>query len=163
MILAIDPGHVRSAWVRYDAELQLPQAFNIEDNETLLERIRTEARDYRTSGAVDRIVIEKVQGMGMAVGREVFETVYWSGRFHQAALPLDVIRVTRRDVKQHLCGTDRAKDPNVRRALMDRWPAGKGTKRAPGPLYGISADVWAALAVAVTYAERTELGLGFGL
>lgn len=27
-----------------------------------------------------------------------------------------------------------------------------GSKAAPGPLYGISRDVWSALAVAVTYA-----------
>jgi hypothetical protein len=29
-----------------------------------------------------------------------------------------------------------------------------GRKAAPGPLYGISRDVWSALAVAVTYADR---------
>jgi hypothetical protein len=159
MILAIDPGHFRSAWVEYDPELQLPTSHGIVPNEELLELIvRTAEHRY-----ADAVVVEKIQGMGMAVGREVFETVYWSGRFHEAAGELPVIRVTRRDVKQWLCGSDRAKDPNIRQALLDRWPAGKGTKRQPGPLYGISADVWSALAVAVTYAERTELGLGFGL
>jgi hypothetical protein len=32
-----------------------------------------------------------------------------------------------------------------------------GTKKFPGVLYGISNDVWAALAVAVTYTIREQL------
>ena len=30
------------------------------------------------------LVIEQIEGMGMAVGREVFETVCWAGRFCEA-------------------------------------------------------------------------------
>jgi hypothetical protein len=34
--------------------------------------------------------------------------------------------------------------------------AAVGRKAAPGPLYGISRDVWSALAIAVTYTLRPE-------
>jgi hypothetical protein len=104
-------------------------------------------------------VLEQVEGMGMAVGKEVFETVHWCGRFHQALVSngAAVERVTRRAVKLQLCGSMKAKDANIRRALLDRYgPDEKvalGTKAQPGPLYGVSKDVWAALAVAVTYLE----------
>ena len=91
----------------------------------------------------------------MPVGAEVFETVRWSGRFEEALHPTPVVQLTRKTIVVHLCGSARAKDPNVRRVLMDRFggDAAKGTKARPGPLYGIHADLWAALAVAVTYAE----------
>jgi hypothetical protein len=59
-------------------------------------------------------------------------------------------RITRGEVKVHVCNSKKAKDANVRQALIDRL--GKpGTKKAPGPTYGIAGDVWAALAVAVTW------------
>jgi hypothetical protein len=65
------------------------------------------------------LVIEQIEAMGMAVGKETFETVFWSGRFAQAweqrLRPWS--RVTRRQVKLHLCGSMKAKDANIRQAL----------------------------------------------
>ena len=104
----------------------------------------------------------------MAVGAEVFETCVWTGRFIQCwtdspfsyriGAERPVRRVFRRDVKMHLCGSARAKDANVRQALIDRYGPGKeaaiGRKATPGPLYGVTTHVWAALAVAVTAADR---------
>ena len=58
----------------------------------------------------------------------------------------------------HLCGHPRAKDPNIRQALLDRFGPGRekalGTKKAPGALYGIKGDEWAALAVAITWWDQ---------
>ena len=109
---------------------------------------------------LDQIVIEKVESFGMAVGAEVFETVYWSGRFAEAAYPIPVERIGRKAVKMHLCGSMRAKDANIRQALIDRYggPDAIGKKASPGPLYGISGDVWSALAVAVTYSDGLATG-----
>ena len=62
-------------------------------------------------------------------------------------------------VKSHLCHSAKANDSNIRQALIDRWGGDQvaiGRKKAPGPLYGFSGDMWAALAVAVTAAETTE-------
>jgi hypothetical protein len=156
-ILAIDPGPERSAWVKYDAGHLLGRGY--EDNGLLLARFR----DDLSPGTwplwdAKAVVIEKVESFGMAVGAEVFETVFWSGRFAEAASPLPVHRIGRKAVKLHLCGQARAKDPNVRQALIDRFggPSAIGKKASPGPLYGISGDVWSALAVAVTFHDQEE-------
>ena len=94
----------------------------------------------------------------MAVGAEVLETVFWSGRFAEAVDPTPVQRLGRKAVKVALCGDARAKDPNVRQALIDRY-GGKeraiGTKAVPGPLHGVAKDVWAALAVGVAWLDGT--------
>jgi hypothetical protein len=100
-----------------------------------------------------RAVCEMVASYGMPVGREVFDTVFWSGRFCEAAD--DHALVYRKDVKMHLCGNMRARDGNIRQALIDRFGPGKdiaiGRKATPGPLYGFKSDMWAALGVWITY------------
>ena len=156
IILALDPGPTRSALVRVCPAAVVPL---MRDNADMLEAVRFAA--LTVPGAV--LVIERVEGFGMPVGREVFETVWWSGRFAQAwrdASGAEAERLGRRDVKLHLCGTSRAKDGNVRQALIDRFGPGKdvaiGKKKSQGPLYGISGDEWAALAVAVTWADRMK-------
>ena len=148
-VLAIDPGNRQSAWCMIDGETLKPLSFGKEENQVVLDAVQQ--RSY------DSIVIERVASYGMAVGRDVFETCEWVGRFTQAAsVPPDY--VYRREEKLHLCGDSRAKDANIRRALIDRFAQhdlknGKGTKKNPDWFYGFSADVWQAYAVAVTYVE----------
>ena len=107
----------------------------------------------------DVVVIEKIESYGMAVGAEVFDTVWWAGRFAEAASRVPVVMLPRRAVKLALCGDSRAKDANIRQALIDRY-GGKeraiGTKATPGPLHGIAKDVWAALAVGIAWLERAS-------
>ena len=64
----------------------------------------------------------------------------------------------RKTVKMHLCSAIVGiNDAVIRQRLIDLFGPGKdveiGTKKKPGPLYGLHGDEWAALAVAVTYAE----------
>lgn len=114
--------------------------------------------DQIRASSADRLAIEMIASYGMPVGREVFETCVWIGRFVQAWKdPAAVELVYRKEVKLHLCGSPRAKDPNVRQAIIDLFPAtggGKcaqiGTKAKPGPLYGVSSHAWPALGVALT-------------
>lgn len=149
-VLAIDPGPTRSAWLVLGPEGV--RSFAHVENEHILAFLRA-----GLSSEVGTVVIEKVESFGMAVGAEVFETVYWSGRFAEAAHPLPVHRIGRKAVKLHLCQSMRAKDANIRQALIDRYgPDAIGKKANPGPLYGISGDVWSALAVAVTYIDNKE-------
>lgn len=150
-VLAIDPGNRRSAYVilrdgrPYDA--------NTVDNSTMLDILRIGNWDGRIE-----VVIEQVACMGMSVGEEVFETVFWTGRFFEAASHnCAVYRLKRMPVKMHLCGNSRAKDANIRQALIDKFGPGKeaaiGTKKSMGPLHGIKGDEWQALALGVTFAE----------
>lgn len=151
MIFAIDPGTTRSAWIRYDPAGRRIDTFALQTNDEIL----PDLRDRWVAEPGDTVLIEKIESFGMAVGAEVFETVMWVGRFIEALHPTPVILVPRRHVKLTLCGSAKAKDPNIRQALLDRFggSAAKGTKAAPGPLYGVSADVWSALAVAVAWSE----------
>src|SRR3990167_4567520 len=105
-ILAIDPGPLRSAYVVYDVYTSCICEFHLASNADLLARLRA-------TPAVDVVVIEKVASYGMAVGESVFETVYWSGRFTEAAHPLAVDRITRLQVKLALCHDSPAKDANI--------------------------------------------------
>jgi hypothetical protein len=150
IILAIDPGPLRSAWVNLAGQRVIEKG--IDDNEYVLWLCKMAA------GVMGAVVIERVEGYGMPVGVEVFETVWWSGRMAEAARPLPVHRIGRKAVKLHLCGSTKAKDGNVRQALIDRFGPSKeaavGVKASPGPLFGVSRDVWAALALAVTFADQ---------
>ena len=158
VICAIDPGPAQSAWVVFgDHEIR---SCGIENNLALIDRLRA----LRELEAVSTLVIEGVQSFGMPVGREVFETCVWSGRFIQA-WDKPYRTLGRREIKLELCGSARAKDANIRQALIDDFPAtggGKvrqvGTKAKPGPLYGVKADIWSALAVAVVYQRWWKRG-----
>lgn len=144
-VLAIDPGYEKSAFVLFDGQRVIEHG--IVENAELLDRLT-----QRLFGLPKYItVIEQIESFGMAVGRETFETVFWAGRFAQAADGFD--RVTRKTVKLHLCHSHRAKDGNVRQALIDRFggTAAMGSKKAPGPIYGVTSHKLAALAVAVTW------------
>lgn len=144
-VLAIDPGSAQSAWLLYaHGEVE---GFAIQPNEELLASLRLE-----WVPAIDVVVIEQIESYGMAVGREVFDTVWWAGQFAEAVYPLLVLRMPRRTVKLALCQDSRAKDANIRAALIDRF-GGPESRRKGGPLYGVSKDVWSALAIAVTFVE----------
>lgn len=143
MILALDPGPSQTGWaVLRDGKVV---ESGVWDNSTIISAL--------TRGWYDStpIAIEMIASYGMAVGKEVFDTCVWIGRFIQAA-EVPVRLVYRKDVKMHLCGTPRAKDANIRQALIDKLGP-QGTKKSPGPTYGVRSHAWAALAVAVTAAE----------
>jgi hypothetical protein len=153
-LLAIDPGTTDSAFVVMDdGELV---SFNILPNQQVLDLIQR--------AHVDFLAVEQMQGYGMNVGNEVFRTCEWTGRFLQAwdmsrgvARNLAIV-VGRKEVKLHICGSNRANDAAVSHAIAERYgfdspKQAKGTKANPGPLYGVRADVWAALAVALTVVD----------
>lgn len=153
-IIAIDPGNEESAFVVMEG--YKPITFGKIKNSQLL--FKLEAQEY--AGKVEQTVIEMVASYGMTVGREVFETCVWIGRFTQAAFtPVDYIY--RMEEKKNLCHDSRAKDKNIRQALIDRFADhdlknGKGTKDNPDWFFGFKADVWAAYAVGVTWLDKKQ-------
>jgi hypothetical protein len=149
VILAIDPGTTQSGWCVLDSNKGVVVS-DVDTNADVLERIGW-ACDV--GSGIDTLAIEMIAGMGMIVGKETFDTCRWIGRFQQAWRDPESVRlIFRRDVKLHLCGNPRAKDPNIRQALIDKLGP-KGTKANPGPLYGVASHVWSALAIAVTAFE----------
>lgn len=144
-ILALDPGTTQTGFVMYDdGEIVVS---GVLDNESMRNAVLVQAGKL----GADVLAIEMIASYGMAVGKEVFETCVWIGRFIEAWGWKHRL-VYRKDVKMHLCGTPRAKDANIRQALIDKLGP-QGTKKAPGPTYGVKSHAWAALAVAVTAAE----------
>lgn len=154
-VLAIDPGTSESAFIVWDGRRSYRSGFIT--NEAMLDVVRQarEVQESAASPAIQLIAIEMVACYGMPVGREVFETCLLIGRMieicEREGMPVQL--VYRKDVKMHLCHTAKAKDANVRQALIDKHGA-PGTKKAPGPTYGISGHLWAALAVADYAADK---------
>ena len=150
-ILSIDPGTLQSAYSILDESLR-PIKFGKIDNEELLYLIN----NYKDTKD-DYFAIEMVACYGVAVGKSVFETVFWIGRFWQASEFLHKKKIFRKqDVCINLCNTVKAKDSNIKTALVDRFAKhdlerGKGTIKNPDWFYGVSKDVWSAIAVGVTF------------
>lgn len=167
-ILAIDPGSERSAWLVFEDGRPVQPCFGILPNDELLDWLRdgaptgTNLADLRTPSAVAIETIEPRYGLQM--GWTTLDTARWIGRFEEAAQPLPVALLRRSEILRHLGvvtsprkGEKRVSaDSGVRQALTDRFgkAAAIGLKASPGPLYGISKDVWSALAVAVVWADQ---------
>ena len=155
-VLAIDPGPTESAWVIWDGKKI--RRYGAGFNSQVLNLVGEH-------GAYGELVIEQIAAMGMAVGAEIFETVFWSGRFAQA-FGREFHRLPRMTVKMHLCRDSRAKDGNLRQAIIDRLGApsrtehylgpkgGEKRRVIPGPTAGIVGDQWQALALALTWWDR---------
>lgn len=150
-IFSVDPGNVQSAYTIIDAQTLRPVTARIVQNDELLQTI-AEYPDKHTTA----FVVEMCACYGMPVGREIFDTVFWIGRFYETAAAYCLRdRVYRMDVKMHLCHNSRAKDANIRQALIDRFGI-VGTKKAPGWFFGFKADMWAAYAVGVSFADMEK-------
>ena len=114
-VLAIDPGTTESGWVLYDGKVI---DSGVSQNEALIDQLAHEDADL--------MAVEMIASYGMAVGREVFETCVWIGRFIQAA-PIPHKLITRQKVKLHVCKSPKAKDTNIRQALIDNQLLGLGS------------------------------------
>jgi hypothetical protein len=144
-LIAIDPGNIESAVVVWNGEkIQFAKKmFN--------EPLRTWLKEQLTTFPGITVHCEMIASYGMPVGVEVFETCLMIGSIQQITFDNGGMfrKVFRKDVKMHLCNSMRAKDSNIRQSLIDRFGA-PGTKKNQGLTYGLSGDLWAAFAVAVT-------------
>lgn len=119
-VYACDPGSDQSALVVTDGRTIL--FAQVLPNHKLLESLRKSASALNGS----RVVIEMIghYGTGMPAGKTVFLTCVAIGRMMEAAERNGAIvsTVLRPTVKTHLCGIPRAKDSNVKAALIDKYP-----------------------------------------
>jgi hypothetical protein len=149
--LFIDPGNIESgvASVSNDGKIWA----NKVKNDDVFEII-----DSQPFGET-RFGIEMVASYGMPVGKTVFDTCVWIGRF------FDYIKrkrgqepdlILRQNIKLHTTHSNKANDAVIRQAMINRWGE-PGTKKAPGATYGFSKDQWQALAGATFMFDRTKL------
>lgn len=153
-VLAVDPGPLQSAVVAIGVASQAGD-ISIELKAICPnDRVRATLLAESPSSIV---AIEMIASYGMPVGREVFATCVEIGRMIEARSGREgsapVLLIPRLEVKLAVCRSPRANDASVRAALLDRIGP-RGTKREPGPTYGVRADMWAALGVAVAALER---------
>lgn len=153
-VFAIDPGNTQSALCVIDSDTLKPLYSCIKENYKLFD-------DLKNAQGVGGAAIEMIASYGMAVGKTVFDTCRWVGRFEALFMSQHYIEPTliyRLEEKQHICKDSRAKDSNIRRALIDRFARhdlkrGTGTKNNTDWFYGFKKDIWAAYAVGITYIE----------
>ena len=145
-ILAIDPGTTESAWLVLDIDRMVPVDFKMQTNKKVIDLVE---------GWRGYIAIEIIKSYGNVIGDDMLQTVELIGALtHAAEMP--PFRLTRKEIVTHICGNPRARDKNVRQALLDRFGGraiAQGKKIDPGPLYGVVRDIWSALAISITAAE----------
>ena len=158
-IIAIDPGNIESAFCVINDKTYKPVEFGKVNNDDLIVHIATLIEKYD----VYAVAIEMIASYGMPVGKEVFDTCVWIGRYYQRCITMvgDIDFIYRKEEKMNLCGSMKAKDSNIRQALIDRFATfdfknGKGVKKNPDFFYGFSKDVWAAFAVGCTYLDKIK-------
>lgn len=159
MILAFDPGDQFTAYCLIDDDRRPVEHGKVQNEEAL--RYLYGRFDEETK--LETVVIEMVASYGMAVGKSVFETCVMIGRLTEAAktigVPVDYIY--RMEEKVTICHDSKAKDSNIRQALIDRFAQhdlknGKGTKKDPDWFYGFAKDVWQSYAVGIAWLDKKE-------
>lgn len=161
-ILAIDAGTTESGYAIICEDPFKLIRFGKVPNEELLDIVKTE--EY------GKLVYEEFQSYGMPIGESTIKSITWNGRYIQSAKDRgkETKPIYRKDEKITLCGSMKAKDANIRQVLIDRYATfdfknGKGTKANQDTFYGVSKDVWQAIAVGVTFFDKekeTDLGEG---
>ncbi len=172
-VLGIDPGSRLSAFVGINRLHGSVVVSGKVPNGELLGWLRDGSLLTVLGGSLGTaVVIENIAPrFGLNVGWETLDTARWTGRYQEALLPVVAVLLERSAVLSHLGVVTRGPnkttaDAGVRAALIDRYgghegkDAAIGRKAAPGPLYGLTADRWAALAVAVTWHDTEDLRHG---
>ena len=138
LVVAIDPGTTHSAFVIMCKPLDCIVEFGKMANEDLLKHLRSKKFYFN-------LVIEEIQSYGMPVGKTVFDTCIWTGRFLQGLGGSNESLIPRRTVKLHCTGSVKTTDKDVRSAMLKRYPEAKEK--------GVTKDVWAALALGSYYID----------
>jgi len=159
IILGVDPGTVQSGYVVFNSDGMEVLESGVINNEEFLH--------LSVWDSADIVCMEMIASYGMPVGQTTFETTVWIGRFIQTCIYKDKkfeLLYKKKDINPTLCHSNKAKDANIRQAILDLFPAigggsvpQKGTKSKPGPLFGVSSHAFSALAVALTYAIQNKL------
>jgi hypothetical protein len=154
-ILAIDAGTIRSGFCFFDTD-----ALDFYDgNYSPHGKIENVAfKTILSIADYDHLVMEDITPFS-SVGATTIETIKWLGRFESLSFRPHTY-ITRQQVKKHLIGkVNGMKDKHVREAVIKRmYP--KFSRKDQGPLKGVTADAWSAVALALTFADRVNGNVG---
>lgn len=153
MIISIDPGQFNSAYSIYDHKTRTINSCGILSNKKTLNLLKSNSN-------CDLLVVENIRSYGNVIGNTTLDTCVWIGRFVQVWKG-EYKLLPRKTIAFKMCHTITASDTNIRQAVISRFaefnglPDNKrsmiGNKKKPGMLYGVTKDMWAALAVALVY------------
>jgi len=160
LILAIDPGNIQSAFILWNGKNIIDKGILI--NEELINKLPFNS---------DHLAIEMIASYGMPVGKTVFDTCVWTGRFIQMYFCVKFRRgkiedhvslIYRHDIKMYFCHSIKGvKDANIIQVLVDKFgdinmhgKYAKGTKKNPGFFFEFAEDMWQAMAVAVYHYDN---------
>ena len=148
-IIGIDPGTSDGAVIAWNTTERKIILHEIKDNNDLLDWLRNQVY-------ANHISCETIMSYGQRVGAETFETCFFIGRVMEICHQRKQVftPITRKDVIMIHCASNKASDADVRAAMI-AYVGQPGSKKAPGPTYGVSSHEWSALAIA-TFLQAQE-------
>ena len=155
LILGIDPGPVTSGVVLYDpvrgvaleADAKMPTREALD----IVRAYRWKEWDLSRC----HLAMEMIVSYGQRIGMDTIGTIEYIGRIKEAWNRGDAFTTykSRPEILEHLTGAKNTSEKDVKFRLAELHPGGAGTKKSPGPLYGVTSHAWSALAVAVVASD----------
>lgn len=168
IILGIDPGEKSSGVVLFDSKAnRVLDSYSDFDNRGLAVWLGANDGVWNLpnggSYEADCVVCEKPTAMGQPLSKNLVETIHWTGAMWWSWIdgdPKHWVWITRNEVKVAICGKCQGvKDAHVLCGVQERFGGKdkcKGTKKEPGPCYGVSGHAWQALAAVVACLGPTD-------
>lgn len=164
-VIGLDPGPRETGWIIIDRKTKLPlrsepldkTGFGHEDNFVVRDTLRflQDKEHY--------VAYEDIKNYGRIVGDDVFKTCEWIGVFREVCAHRHITGVPKKTYVTHFCGLATSGDSALKQAIYDVHGGSRktavGTKKSPGPLYGLTHHVWNAYAVAVYTAKLIDAKL----
>lgn len=171
IIYGVDAGTRESGWCAIEPNWQMvrrgaallsspePPAriinFGIDTNETVRAYMMGSVPDWDMRGD---LAIEVMRYYGRKVGQETFQTCEWIGVFKDRWKGRRIHETTHPETGQRVCMSATANDGQIWESICFQFAGDRkaaiGTRKSPGPLYGIKSHARMALATALAVAHR---------
>lgn len=149
IIFAIDPGSTESGWVVFDTQKREVLHSGNHENE----RVKQLMHSLGKTGSASLLLCERPELIGQQIWHQILDTCMWVGKFTESWNGEHIL-YKRNDVKRTLLG--RINVPNsdgaVRQYCLNHFGE-PGTKKNPGPTYGVTKHAWQALGLVATWEE----------
>lgn len=153
-IMGLDPGLKESSYVILEPNKMEILRYGTLSNNEILNRKDLGFRRIN-SNVEHELVIEMLSPMGQITGHSIHMTAVWIGVFAEAFCG-KVYLLPRMEIKMILCGRGKSGDSDMRKKCIE-MVGPKGTKKEPGPTYGLKTHMWQALAAALAH-KKSNLG-----